>query len=504
MSKSQYNITIKEFDTYKIACSATEKGEMLLANMSKLSTSLFCSQLDQFSKVEYSRREIERILDNKDVETFQGICPLYFRSMNMKMTAEQEAFFCENVTIEQLCYMPIPVFKVFKPESLTVMIDKIMSTNDEISLKHHSVYEIYVPLKEEKADYAFFVIKEADIIDVLRSQKTYVTENENSSRYERDFRDLFGQDSMTLSELADYLHIHPQYLKKVYFEDKTTSFNKYLKPYKKKQDSHNIVEFRVTTKSVLDLLKHTYTGKPTPDKDFIYEHGLLDWKSLASLKRLESTLTHATVFHNFRQGNLAAFRLSERIVRFSEDDFEEFYQNKPQRTFNERGLIQFPLNISEEDKATILTDYIEEKSLYDRLSCSVKSVEDIGNYRCLPMVRDIRSQLTLYSYRGSKYSYYRKEDVNEVVSKMYGYKKDGKFIGGKEFDLDLCRKLLRIEPLMGDLSRRYPEVKYSTIYTELTNKTNNGSIPYINAGKRRHMYIWEDVVKVLDEKFYKS
>lgn len=268
MSKTQYNVRAREFDTYKDALAEVKEGQVLLANISKLSTALFASQLTEFATREYTRKEMTKILDDKDVETFRSICPLYFRTMNMKMTSEQEDFFSKNVTVAQLCYLPIPVFKVFSPESLTRMIDLVELTDKICNKKHkhHAVYELYSQAQHENCDYIFYVVKEANVADVLHSQRSYVIENEDHNRLDRDFRDFFEQDSMTLTELADYLHVHPQYLKKVYFDSEPNSFNKYLKPYEKGQAPGNILESRVTTKSVLDLLKATYTGKKARER----------------------------------------------------------------------------------------------------------------------------------------------------------------------------------------------------------------------------------------------
>ena len=169
-------------------------------------------------------------------------------------------------------------------------------------------------------------------------------------------------------------------------------------------------------------------------------------------------MTYVNVAHAFRVGKLRGFKLSDRIIRFSRQDFKEFLRNRKDKKTYTHAVIQFPLNISKEDKEKILSNYIEEKELYTRLAFSTKNIDDLRNFRSVPMVQRARAEMTLYTYRGSSHLYFRKDDANEFVSRMYGYEKNGKFVTGKQADVSKIKDVYRFDALLDRLQDRYPSL----------------------------------------------
>ena len=493
-----YDITVAEFSSYEEARKTVSEGQRLLVSMSKFCTKLIASQFSEFEDTEYSRQEIEKIIDNNDVKTFQSICPLYFKSMNIKMNEEQEKFFVENITDKQLEYIPLTTFKILEPNSIKQLANRLKNVDDTVY--HKTVYLVHEPNQKENEKYEFYLVKDYQMNAVAMIQFKYVVRNDRFKQRDESQKEIFNKETITLREIAQFLGANLQYVRIAYFEDKDSMFAKHLKSAKKQTTNAKNLEHEVTTRSFIELLKACCSDRTVREETIRMMDGVYDWRVLAKENCSEGSLTYVNVAHAFRVGKLRGFKLSDRIIRFSRQDFKEFLRNRKDKKSYTHAVIQFPLNISKEDQEKILSNYIEEKELYTRLAFSTKNIDDLRNFRSVPMVQRARAEMTLYTYRGSSHLYFRKDDANEFVSRMYGYEKNGKFVTGKQADVSKIKDVYRFDALLDRLQDRYPSLSKMEIRMLVQDGICRGQIPYMNTGERRKLFIFSDVTKVVDVK----
>lgn len=436
----------------------------------------------------YTLTKLQSIIAKRRAEELKNVHYVWFQLIKNDLSLEESYFIADHVESWQISSFSKNFIKKIDVRA----IERIVKNTSQIS-DYWTLYKM-LPQTPSKI---FALVKTENLSDVyarqvkyLKKKKTTKLDSEVSLNPASAGSKKNGINSI---ELIKYLDLP------------STSFYSYRKQeedalYKLVEQESKERATCFTQKSVLEYLNSIYENQNPEQKNSVKYYApkgrLYTWQNLMSRYGAKK-ITSLTIQRAIEKGILPCFRIKERIMRFSEQDFENFldYREEHYKNTNtaSRNYVTFK---DEKDLKKAMDNSFSDAELKRILPASRSNhTEFVGSH----VYADILSNLPKFYFvkkatgdepeDATKDGYgnilekrYYKKDVEKLFNKHYGYLKedrDGVPII-KPVKIKITKDIEFIYPstfIYEKYGHNIPRLNIKREYIVINDRIKNGEIP---------------------------
>jgi len=435
-----------------------------------------------FSRFAYSIADVNAIIYNKNVDEFQKINPLLlFNTRDSNITDECSLFMSENLTLEQLQYLPKSTLKrMNKPD-----IDTLMRRFLELSQSAH--YEIYEVIGNEVNE--LLITEKDSIAQVLQlaynSQTKAMTVEKNFDLNDEKYQKL----GITTQEMLRYVNIGDIF----FLQSKNNPDSPFFKlnnsikvnPKNLRTNYYDIEAFKEMIRAAYhpaDEKSGAKTGEIVPS-DGIYKAS-----ELVAMYGLN--LNVPNIYRFIRLGELGYYEFGKRNIRISRFDFEDMLRRK----ITDKRFMCSPVDkkkIKNKEDYIVVRELIS-KMYYDNLTEDFLVTNNL-------IYRKLREECEQYM-DDDKVNYFKKSDLNTFLSSVYGVYSHDNEDGFKNihinFNIDECDELYLVSDWVKELHRLHPSSKVNTLKKIISDGILTGELPVFKLSSRVRLVRKDDLLKI--------
>ena len=323
--------------------------------LSKSDIFVWASQIcEHFDGQEYAQQEIVQIIKDRDTKTLSKINPQYFQYVKTDLTKEDTQFLAENLSILQMERFPNRSFSLFDGNNIETMLYRVSKEK-----RPTYFYKLYTMKRQytESDKTEFVQVKAFTLTDALERKFKYI------SRYKDRVNRLGGTNKavdrnheyVSINEVSKYLSLNIQYITQLETLHTDSLMYKHLGA---PEYERNRKYFR--TENLIKYVSATY--RPMNDEIGSIEErrfpkeGLFKLEELFKMYDCHETITARSVLFARRQKTISYFQITDKAIRYSRKDFEDFMEFRAQRDIGfiknvvNRDLIQFPKDATDSQK----------------------------------------------------------------------------------------------------------------------------------------------------------
>lgn len=424
---------------------------------------------DAFSSYKYASADLDVVVFEKNIVEFQKINPLHFMQLYRRaISHEAQNFFAEYITPLQLQYISKLVLRRFIGINFSNIIERL--TEEEKNLSHYTFSAI---TKDHEIE--ILMLSEENIECLLSNLKLNHKETINFKNYEKCYN--LEKPSISLTELVDFCSINRNIsitnLKRLGFDE-----------------LHQISPKEYTVESfALCLIKSYIPSSITSEnKNLMPETGLYQVTEL--LDAYGVNLSVSMIKHAMYTNKIGFYKFSERTLRISKNDFEEYLNSRARKVFTaveslsylQRNNIAY---ISAEDALRRIygTQYKEE---FNKTKIKANSI----------VYRNLSKKYTRY-IDDDRIEYFALDDINRFVSSIYGTMNDNKFVHlENNFTLKDITETLSIN----DIGYRSASLKNTSSFAAIKlciyKHFHEGHLPLFKVTGRLFLIRKDDLIKI--------
>lgn len=425
-----------------------------------------------FSKFVYSKADISAIIYNRYIDEFKGINPLLISNENSPISKEYSVFIAENLTFEQMQYIPKRALKNMDRDDIMLMMQRFSEVSEE---PHYDIYEVVGSEINE------LLVTPKETIGkmlkkVLRIKKVRKSIDLSDEKYQNT--------GITAKEIRTYLNLDARLFATLYNNPDSPFF--ILNNGNNDGIKANCFELEVFKEIVAELYHPADKMYGAKTGDILPAEGIYKVSELIMMYGVNLTTAYVNRF--IRLGELGYYEVTERNIRVSKFDFEDFLRRKiSEKRFAER--------ISNKRKIKNLDDYVVARDFVGMLYGNLSENFQIHNNIIYRLLNKKCEQFM----DNNKVRYFKKSDLNEFFSSVYGiytYGKDGSFENiAIDFDIDKC-ELYSLNVWVDKLHELYPSTNITTLTMYLHESINSGKLPVIKLSERVKLIRKDDLIKI--------
>lgn len=457
----------------------------------------------------YTQAELLSILDGKKKKELKNVHYVWFQTLKNQLTKTESDFLVKNAEPWQYSSFPKNFIKKIDANAIENLAKR--KTEDD---SYYALYKM-IPQTPNKI---FALVRSEGLSELLERQAQYVRKNttlKSTQDISLDFTDKKYKDTGVLSlDLIKYLGISSMsfYLYRTQEEDK-------LSQLELTDDKKKMMHF--TLESVEEYLKSVYVNqneaRQNDHKYYMPTGRLYTWQDLVARYGAKK-ITLVTIKRAMSRGILPYFKIREKIVRYSEQDFENFldYREKNYRNTNtvSRQYITFT---DDEEYKNAIEDSFSDSEIKTILPISRGNSEIAGSPLYTEMLAKLPKVYFIKKVSGDEPEeikkdaygnildkrYYRK-DVEKMFSEHFGYLKGDKkgmpIIEPAEINLTKETRFVYASSYTYDIfGQDLERLNSKKEYVELNDKVRNGEIPAFFFTTLNRLILKEDADKIFAE-----
>lgn len=466
--------------------------------LSKSDIFVWASQIcEHFDGQEYAQQEIVQIIKNRDTKTLSKINPQYFQYVKTDLTKEDTQFLAENLSILQMERFPNRSFSLFDGDNIETMLYRVSKEK-----RPTYFYKLYTMKRQyaESDKTEFVQVKAFTLTDALERKFKYI------SRYKDRVNRLGGTNKavdrnheyVSINEVSKYLSLNIQYITQLETLHTDSLMYKHLGvPEYERSKKY----FR--TENLIKYVSATY--RPMNDEIGNIEErrfpkeGLFKLEELFKMYDCHETITARSVLFARRQKTISYFQITDKAIRYSRKDFEDFMEFRAQRDIGfiknvvNRDLIQFPKDATDSQKDLIMRQYISEEEWTEMMNLAASNnIQNIYESSARKLLVQYAKK---YRNREDGKLYFLKSDISKMFKEHYGYLgEDGKMKYPVPFNIDAMQsaheqnddyrgRIYTASELADYWMKQNPALAKTYIMMTLNRLTKTGKIPVIKITK---------------------
>lgn len=466
--------------------------------LSKSDIFVWASQIcEHFDGQEYAQQEIVQIIKDRDTKALSKINPQYFQYVKTDLTKEDTQFLAENLSILQMERFPNRSFSLFDGNNIETMLYRVSKEK-----RPTYFYKLYTMKRQyaESDKTEFVQVKAFTLTDALERKFKYI------SRYKDRVNRLGGTNKavdrnheyVSINEVSKYLSLNIQYITQLETLHTDSLMYKHLGA---PEYDRNRKYFR--TENLIKYVSATY--RPMNDEIGNIEErrfpkeGLFKLEELFKMYDCHETITARSVLFARRQKTISYFQITDKAIRYSRKDFEDFMEFRAQRDIGfiknvvNRDLIQFPKDATDSQKDLIMKQYISEEEWTEMMNLAASNnIQNIYESSARKLLVQYAKK---YRNREDGKLYFLKSDISKMFKEHYGYLgEDGKMKYPVPFNIDTMQsaheqnddyrgRIYTASELADYWMKQNPALTKTYIMMTLNRLTKTGKIPVIKITK---------------------
>ena len=499
--------------------------EVYQRKLTKAAMILYVKNQNLFSKEFLELNDVIKIFDTKNEKALRKLNPILLGQFNFPLEPEWATFIAQNLTKEQICYLPSRLLKNFTVDDF----DYLLNTLEGYDFRTYK--QVYVH-KTPKKQYKYAIVASGKIGDFLRQQKITAryaaVKAVPKEKYYELSHSKYEKNGWSATEMAKYFSMETNTFKRMAAPEQENELFKVLEIQKEenvyKNDGKQIryTQIYFTKDSFEKGLQTIY--KPVNEEDkynqekYMPNTGLYSWEELTVIYGLAGKLKRLQFLYYVRTKLISYFELSPRVFRYSKKDFEDFMtryietnweRKKAHKRVNEtKKFINIPPNATQEEHDDIMSEYLLEEDVLNYFSVTVKNLEEVQNvYASTGYQFIIQHVSKYYSYENLK-TYFKKSDIEEQLLNQYYGKLNPvtKKLEQTPIKYDDIKKLYRINQVADELKEEYPHINENYLKNVIRGLLNDGEIPVFYKENGRNWFVAKEellknkkIIKILEK-----